>query len=441
MEQLPVALPDKVEMSEANAPIVIYEGEYILKGPAQDIKLTGRIFYNWLPSRGLRYSGVAKEQRILGPDLFNKTFHVIIQGMELGSVLLTKLSMKTTQPSIIEGFINSPVFTGDKNISVEKVNFSVPNFQGFIGQCVRRKTFSGSSICRDRLVFEDDNYQIILEKHQDFTAREENLKKSGGYHILYNGELSSKKGKITHLELKDLIRCFSSFLSFINGRRTSVHFVHGIKSEKIIWTDYSNYYFVHPYKHVSTWALKHPIETIEMLWKNFRTVWTGDPEDQDALHLAVLWFTEANVTDGIMESSIISAQNALELLYNRWIIEKDIKSTRKRSRNAAVKIRNLILETNTSFEIPYYLNKLKIFQENLKNAQDAPDAIVFIRNAIIHSDEYKRKKMNELDSDYSTVLYQALQVYLWYIELSLLHILGYKGKYFNRCTNCEDEIK
>ena len=39
--------------------------------------------------------------------------------------------------------------------------------------------------------------------------------------------------------------------------------------------------------------------------------------------------------------------------------------------------------------------------------------------------------MSEIDGD---VIGEALQVYIWYIELSLLCILEYDDEYFNRCS-------
>ncbi len=65
---------------------------------------------------------------------------------------------------------------------------------------------------------------------------------------------------------------------------------------------------------------------------------------------------------------------------------------------------------------------------------DGVDAFVQIRNAIIHSQEEKRKKLETWDN---SAKYEALQFSLKIIELSLLYILGYKGKYFNRCSGAK----
>ena len=72
------------------------------------------------------------------------------------------------------------------------------------------------------------------------------------------------------------------------------------------------------------------------------------------------------------------------------------------------------------------------FIDDHDNIIDAPDAVVQIRNAIIHSQEEKRKKLSEINHK---AKYEALQLCIWYIEMSLLCILGFDEKYFNRCSS------
>ena len=62
---------------------------------------------------------------------------------------------------------------------------------------------------------------------------------------------------------------------------------------------------------------------------------------------------------------------------------------------------------------------------------DGVDTIVQIRNAIIHSQEEKRRKLTKI---HYRIKYEAQQLAVWYIELSLLYIFRFKGKYFNRCS-------
>ena len=126
------------------------------------------------------------------------------------------------------------------------------------------------------------------------------------------------------------------------------------------------------------------------------------------------------------------AQTALELLYNWYIIENKKLLIGKDSENinAANKIRLLLSQLNLNYTIPKKFSYLDKFLKSEKLI-DAPEAVVQIRNAIVHSQEEKRAKLNKIEN---MAKYEALQVCIWYIEVALLKILDYKGDYTNRCS-------
>ncbi|WP_394991834.1 hypothetical protein, partial [Emticicia sp.] len=129
----------------------------------------------------------------------------------------------------------------------------------------------------------------------------------------------------------------------------------------------------------------------------------------------------------LIDGAIILGQTALELVYNWWIVENKqmIIGDDAKDLSAANKIRLIISQLQISSKVPKAFTKL---QELM--SKDAPEAIVGIRNSIVHSQAEKRSKLRSYDN---IALYEALQVFIWYIELSLLNILKYEGKYFDRC--------
>ena len=46
-----------IQMNEANIPIEIYEGEFILKNKTNEININGKIRFDWFPSTGANFSG------------------------------------------------------------------------------------------------------------------------------------------------------------------------------------------------------------------------------------------------------------------------------------------------------------------------------------------------------------------------------------------------
>ncbi len=142
---------------------------------------------------------------------------------------------------------------------------------------------------------------------------------------------------------------------------------------------------------------------------------------------------EANGNTGFSEGSIMMAQTALELLYNWWIIErkKIIIGKDSENINTSNKIRLLLSLLNIPYSVPGSFECLQKFLRDNKDISDAPEAIVQIRNAIVHSQEEKRKKLSAI---HYKAKYEALQLCIWYIEMALLCILDFDEKYFNRCS-------
>lgn len=431
----PEAISDSVIVSEANSEIIIFVGKFLLKFNDKEIFFDGTIKYEWFANSGVHFYGSAEIEfeNLNNISDFNDEYSVIIDNLEFGKGFITKTRFGNSLKPTIKGTISQYAILGDKTIPVNKIKFTIPNLREFHGYAIKR--MSKHSISMDRLVFEDETYKFIIDKCSDFKDRKENLESKGGYDILYNGELSIKKGHLTITDTRDLFHCLSNFLTFLNGRRTSALFIQGIFEEDIIWTDYTDY-FVDIYKTVISWPPKHSIADLNDIWKRFRVLW-NNPDDKGFLTSLIHWYVEANSHVGFSEGSIIMAQTALELLYNWWIVEQKKMILGKDSENisASNKIRLLISQLNIPSNIPLSFSELQNFKDTTENVFDAPDAIVYIRNSIVHSQAEKRKKLSSIDY---LAKYQALQIYLWYIELTLLRILDYKGAYFNRCSDKSD---
>lgn len=285
---------------------------------------------------------------------------------------------------------------------------------------------------RGRLILENEAYLILIDQCQNFKEASESLKEKGGYVILYDGEITSKKGPLKYEDARDLFYCFNTFMTFLNGKRTSAMFQHGKFDDEIKWRDYTAY-FVDQHKSVQSWPQSHSVAGLDDMWKSFSTLWKN-PEDKNFLTTAIHWYVEANGHSGFSEGSIIMAQTALELLYNWFVVERKKLILGKDSENisAANKIRLLLSQLNILFTVPASFTKLNEFVDSNKDILDAPDAVVQIRNAIVHSQEEKRKKLSAI---HYKAKYEALQLCIWYIEMALLRILDFDEKYYNRCSS------
>lgn len=420
-----------VEMIEPNLPVKIYEGNYIIKNDETEISIVGQIQYDWFPHSGANFSGEILDK---SADMYKSvyklnTFKIIIDGLEFGEGFITKTNY--TDKIFVKGTLSQQVIIGDKSIAVNKLKFSVPNMREFHGLVVKKITGERFTTASNRLKLENDKYIILIDKDINYKERRESLDEKGGYLLLYNGEITSKKGSLTYEETKDIFHCLDNFLTFINGRRTSAIFIHGLYEDEIIWKDFTDYQ-VDIYNFAPSWPEIHSIIGLNELFQKFSEIWK-DKDDRQFLSSAIHWYVEANNNSGFSEGAIIMAQTALELIYNWFIIEnkKLIIGKDSENINAANKIRLLISQLNIDYSVPKKFTFLQQFIDDNSYMIDAPDAVVQIRNAIVHSQEEKRKKLSEINYK---AKYQALQLCIWYIEMSLLAVLDYNGKYCNRCS-------
>lgn len=432
-KDIPKAIDSLIEMAEPNASIKVFEGNFLITDGTNDIQINGEIYFEWFPNFEVHFSGVTQMNI---SKLFNFTddkISIIVNDLEFGKGFLTKKNFNNFNDEMqIGGCISGQAILGDKSICVKKLLFSIPNLRSFHGLLTQRIQGENIFNSRSRLVFENEYYIITLDKVQNYKEISESLESKGGYALLYCGELTSKKEAISVDNIRGTLHSLGTFFSFLNGRRTSALFIHGVSDSESIWCDYSSY-VIDPYKYVQTWPQKHSIDGLDKLWQKFSKIW-GNTENKDFLVAVVHWYVESNNHSGYTEGSLIMAQTALELLYNWLIIEekKIIVGKDSESISASNKIRLLLSQLNISYLVPESFTHLKAFvNESKKEIVDAPDAVVQIRNAIVHSQVEKRKKLKKI---HDMAKYEALQLCIWYIEMTLLYILEFEGKYNNRCS-------
>ncbi len=430
LKDVPETLETSIEMLDANHPIAIYKGEFVLKEGIKELTISGHIQYDWFPSTGANFYGTVDQISKENITLIKNSEYVvvIVNGFNIGLGIITSTTF--SDKITIKGTFRLETITGDKSIAVEKIRFSLPNFQEFLGETVKKITTNSIQTARNRITLENGKYIIIIDKCLDHAVRYNSLNEKGGYIITHVGEIIPKKGNITFQNVDDITNCLNTFLSYVNGKRTSALFIQGICKEEIIWCDYSNYY-VDTFAFLPSWSFKNGVNGLNEIWQEFSNLWAKN-ENRDVIKTAIHWYLECNKNSGFVEGSIIMAQTALELLYNWFIVENKRFLIGKDSENinAANKIRLLICQLEIDYEVPAKFSSLKVYLKSEKLI-DAPEAVVQIRNAIVHSQEEKRRKLKDIGDKTKS---EALQLCIWYIELALLKILNYNGIYTNRCS-------
>lgn len=221
----------------------------------------------------------------------------------------------------------------------------------------------------------------------------------------------------------------------MNGRKTSAIFREGYHENNSVWRDFSNY-TVETYKYNHSWPDHFSIKGLSNIWIKFHQLWKSD---EDFIRSSIHWYIQSCGYAGYLEGALVMAQTALELIYNWWIIESKRMIVGKDSENlnASNKIRLVISQLNIDSNIPKDLKNLNQYITKEKSLNDGPEVIIGIRNAIVHSQVEKRKKLSKISTE---VRYEALRLCIWYTELSLLRILEFNGLYNNRTSNDYNEF-
>jgi len=316
--------------------------------------------------------------------------------------------------------------------------FHLTNFDKYWG------AYFDKSYCM-RLVLESEEWKITIDSI-DTGDLFKLLEKEGGYAITHVGRIERIDGQTFRSDTAhDVLFGLHLFLSFSSGISTSLILPSGYDStNKKIWEEWS-FYSTAPYQVRRSWFPWHEPNQVSEAFAGFFKLW-GNPGWKDSLKYIISWYVQANSSTDI-DSPILLLQSAFELL--GWLVLVQDKKTLspeayKVKLSAADKLRLLFSFSNLPLTIEQQSGSPELHTEHLQKALkgesgklDFVGIITEIRNKITHPITITKKnktQQNELSIfEYSSqVRLQALNLSLWYLELSLLRIFDYRGQYSNR---------
>lgn len=429
LDNIPEMIQSSIIMDEPNQSIPVYSGIFNLNREGKTMLIDGSLVFEWFPTKQIRFNGNVLESEFPLDEIvkLEHTYELIVDGLTVGDCRFSEITFG--ENSAVHGVLNHYAIIGDKSIPVSKIVFSIPNLREFFGDAVK---ISEYGISKARLSFVTEKYTINIDHKKEHKELKEKLKLKGGYLVMHSGEIIKKDGEIHYSDLYYLKYCLSSFLSFLNGRKTGIFFAQGIHEGEIKWTDYTPMQ-VDIFKSVHSWPCKLSIDGLNESWSKFLEIWKLKNED-DFLNSAIHWYLEANV-DSIIDNSIVLTQIGLELIYNWFVVENKKMLIGKDAENisAANKIRLLLSQIGLQNYVPAHFTELNSYV-NENNLPDGIDAFVQIRNSLVHSQEKRRKEFSKVDPK---VLYQVYEIGLWYLELAIMRVIEFNGKYCFRCSDAK----
>lgn len=331
---------------------------------------------------------------------------------------------------------NSQIQVYPPTNSISSVTFHLLNWPDFFGpdSYVLRTgapPLNGFKLC-GRLVLQLDSWTITVAATEDTRSAVESLNESGGYIITHVGEIRRTNGdEFSTEELDRLLVPLSYLFSFTFGRWSGPDLSVGFDSSGN--RVYGQWGLMRcasgPWRGSRSWFDSQHGEFLPALLPGFMKLWSNDVWHRP-LTEAIYWYTSANrVGAGLgVDSALLFTQAAMELLsWTYCVLDRKMVSAsafKPRGLSAADKLRLLASSLGLPLEIPSPLTALHA--KRGKKWDGSMDAITDLRNGLVHPGNDRKIPHN--------AYYDAWRLSQWYIELMILRLCSYSGKYANRLS-------
>ena len=333
---------------------------------------------------------------------------------------------------VLSGQATEPVSVGAGH-GLASVVFHVANFHSFL---VPRPDPAPPDYGVERIKFAADGWVITLEAVENLTKLKNSLKECSGLAFTHVGRMERSDGSLFDAQqASDVLDCLFCFLSFSRGQWSPALLPVGLN------TDGTQVWWRWDARQTSNWRDLPCWFSSECLpaclsetFPGFMKLWR-DPDWNKVLRVAIHWYIESNAQAGAIEGAVVLQQLAFELLAARHFVEvlgkfTDADFYNPRKFPAVEKIRLLLSEANVPLAIPADLAHLSA-QAQIESWLDGPTALTRLRNCITHPTGKNRQTLDRISISARA---EACSLALWYLELTLLWLMGYEGYYFNRIT-------
>ena len=316
---------------------------------------------------------------------------------------------------------SEPVTVRDDHAMLAMCKFSLINFPSIWGNkdiCRYPDTSnSASNIVCQRFQLEANPWFIEITAIESLMAVHHQLTRRGGSAITHYGSVTRvDKSEFSQNDLISLLETLHLFLSFARGSYCGLTLLSGHNSNvDIVWEQWGTYK-VEPWRReLLTWMDESSSHSLSSVFEGLRKL-LNDPTQSDTISQVIYWYLRSNESIE-PEVGIVLNQAALERL-------SFYRVGPRCNKKEGVWIAQALQLMGIDTDLPTHCQELRRLQK-LHNWSHGPHAIVEIRNDLVHSDT-KRGPFSE------TALREAQNLGLHYIELMLLGLAGYKGRYRNR---------
>ena len=381
----------------------------------------GELRFRWLPSTAVEIEGVYTGPAIL-PDTDSVSLAIDMLGVEVQTLVAAVQIGRV--PSSVRLVLPSAVAKASHQL-IDRLRFHLVNFPDYIGAPIRYKVGDSEGFCAGRLEVASHELMCVVDQMPEVRELGRTAHRDAGYIISHTGELSGVGVRSAFPDyLMDMLHLF---FGLIRGAWSGPVFPQGFREDEKVWEQFAAW-TVDETRQVPTWLPQRSGLQLSDLFDGFVRKW-WDPAWREPLKMATAWYVASNSPNVPHETRIVMSQVALELL--AWVEMVETLGLHSRSDfqrlSAAGRLRCLFHHLSIPLDVPTHFIALQALLDG--DAADTPGIIARLRNALVHATENSRELIESLSGEQR---WEAGQLSLQAVELCLLAVCGYRGKYARR---------
>lgn len=403
---------------EPNVPIPLYSGPITLRNGNDSVTEQGKICLEWLPQISLDYElspfprcpAFSRPNGWPDPDC-----EVLIPSVQKAAQGRITDTSWNAEGSRLQGHLRESLVVGD-GTALKSVVANLVNAAN-----IHWPVSKGTS-----LVWEAEGWRMALYQVPQFRELKEAVRATGGYAVTHEVRLERTDCQpFTDDHYGNVHKALYRFFSFIEGRRVNVILPVGQDANgNRVWRKWELWNMV-PWQDVFSWTGPNCPANLALAFAGFMRLWKDD-RWQACLDLAMHWHAESNRNASGLEAGIVFVQMALERLAWEYLVQdrQIVTASAFKGLTAADQIRRLLSVNQIPVNFPSQL--LGMATQQNRHLQDLVAALTSVRNRVVHPPRDKSKQVSH------EFLCSTWGCGLWMLEMLLLRLFGYEGRYLDR---------
>ena len=445
---IPATLTSVYSTPSVNEDISLYSGVLTTDVLGETLEFKGDIFLDWLPSPRLRLA--------CRLPVTSASFHLFGRANEgANKVLVTLKEVNATAEVLITNPSYSLDFSGNQEVGLnglfangitfgstqgmKSLKFHLPNFPDYDGArtkveySVQERADDEDwkyNISHGRAEFISDGWCIVLDNVASYGKLEKELSQTNGYAITHIGQITRVDGSLfSVVEGEKILEALAYFFSFCAATWSCPFLIAGFDEEGVqIWTQWK-VPTISRWSNPVSWFSRPSSTVFNQLLPGFLYRW-NDTAWQTPLKVIVNWYLQG-ISPATMDTGFVPPQIALEIL--AWVLFVQVRQTmteqeykKTKINPASKKIEMLLSDAGVSATILPQQSALASLAATIPTS-NGPTTLTWLRNSTAHGN-----RVYDLLSASPEARYQGWQLGVWYLELVLLKLFSYNGRYFNR---------